>query len=277
MNQSFFTSPLPGSRSRYLCGVALLGAAVLIANPASAKDPKTPPPSTESSEARSRELLKKHFPLEEDIGPLPVVRVPKADEPKAPAPGAKAGRARHAAKPRAEVKAAASTPPAAPPAGVSAPASSEVPDVPLDPSPVAPAPRPPEEPKEPKVEHGDGPSLGSEDNRQIDDLLSRALTDAAPAAPPPPQADTARPPLGMAAIKQTMASVQPGVTRSCRLGRLGVVLVKVVVTPSGEVARVTPEGKSASMRPAPCVVDQVRRARFPQSAGGTFEYTLTVR
>jgi hypothetical protein len=275
MNQSFFSTPLPGPRGRYLCGAALLGALVLVAQPASAKEPKSPPPSsTESAEARSRELMKKHFPLEEDIGPLPVVRVPKAGElPKTPANG-KASRARSAPRARAEAK-AASPPPAAPPTGVAAPATADVPDVPIDPSPVAPAAKP--APEQAKGEHGEGPSLGSEDNRQIDDLLSRALTDAAPAAPPPQPSDPSLPPLGMAAIKQTMASVQPGVTRSCRLGRLGVVLVRVVVAPSGEVARVTPEGKSAGMRPAPCVVDQVRRARFPQSSGGTFEYTLTVR
>ena len=130
---------------------------------------------------------------------------------------------------------------------------------------------------EPPKEHSAGPALGSEDNRQIDDLLSRALTDApAGAAAVDDPAEESLPPLGMAAIRQTMQTVQPEVKNNCRLGRLGVVLVKVVVEPNGAVASVAPEGKLAKAPLARCVVDHVKRARFPRSGGGSFQYTLTV-
>ena len=127
--------------------------------------------------------------------------------------------------------------------------------------------------------HVQSTEIGSEASRKIDDMLSHALTDTVPAPEEEPAVPVAAvlPPLGMAAIKETMATVQPDVKRNCRLGRLGVVQVRVVVAPTGEVARVTPEGKLAQSAPASCVVDRVRRARFPRSGGGNFQYTLTVR
>jgi hypothetical protein len=252
-----------------LWAVALLGAMALVPRAAWAKKRKPPAaaPSASDMEARSKELLKKHFPLEEDIGPLPVVRVPKAEEGKKQMPP-------KPDKPRLE-KARAETAQAAPPPGVAPPATAVPAAPPVEETSVAVAPPPKKEPvKAPPA----APAIGSEDSRQIDDLLSRALTDPGHhSAPDETAGDPVLPPLSMDAIKATMQAVQPEVKSQCRLGRLGVVLVRVVVAPSGEVARVTPEGKLAKAPPASCVAERVRRARFPRSAGGTFEYTLTVR
>ena len=273
MNESLFTSsPSRRSLQRWpLWAVALLGAMVLVPAAASGKEPKgskrRPPPAAavpEDSEARSKELLKKHFPLEEDIGPLPVVRVPKAPEGKSPA-AAKIEKPKPP-EPKPEPK-------ETPPAAVARPAAVPAPP-PIEKPPVAAAPKKKEEARPETVQ---APALGSEASQQIDDLLSRALTENdVPAAAPAEEAPI-RAPLDITAIKETMQAVQPEVKRSCRLGRLGVVLVRVVVTPNGEVARVTPEGKFARTPIGPCVVDRVKRARFPMSAGGSFDYTLTVR
>ena len=230
-----------------------------------AKAPKPAPKPTEDSEARSKELMKKHFPLEEDIGPLPVVRVPKADSTKPPPAKVE--------KPRPEKAKAEAKEIPHPVAARPADAVMAAPSPPIEPVPVA----VPKKKEAPEAEHGAGPALRNEDNAQIDDLLSRALTDGPVAAEPVRAADPVSPPLGMVAIKQTMQALQPEVERDCRLGRLGVVQVRVVVAPTGEVARVTPQGKLAKGPPAPCVAERVRRARFPRSSGGTFEYTLTVR
>jgi hypothetical protein len=279
MKQSSFASPPPVSpaprgsswrpsshRWSLSIAVALVGAAVLAPGSvfAKAKKPATKAES-ESAEARSKELMKKHFPLEEDIGPLPVVRVPKSEEGKVPA--AKVEKPRPL-KAKAEAKEVPH-----PVTGRPADSVMAAPSPPIDPVPVA----PPKAKEPPEPERGAGPALGGEDNRQIDDLLSRALTDTHVAAAPQERVDPVLPPLGMVAIKQTMQALQPEVERDCRLGRLGVVLVRVVVAPTGEVARVTPQGKLAKASLAPCVAERVRRARFPRSAGGTFEYTLTVR
>jgi hypothetical protein len=267
MKQFPLVSPSPTARRRSLWLVALFGAAVLAPASVDAKAKKpAPKPESESSEARSKELMKKHFPLEEDIGPLPVVRVPKGEEGKVPA--AKVEKARPT-KPKAEAK-------EIPHPVADRPADSVMaaPSPPIDPPPAA---APPKAKEPPEPERGAGPALAGEDNRQIDDLLSRALVDTHVAGAPPPRAETALPPLGMVAIKQTMQALQPEVERDCRLGRLGVVQVRVVVAPTGEVARVTPQGKFAKASLAPCVTERVRRARFPRSGGGTFEYTLTVR
>ncbi len=267
MNQPSFPS--------LLLGVALLGGMVLAPAAASGKDAKPPAaPASNDSEARSKELLKKHFPLEEDIGPIPVVRVPKADEAKAAAAKVEKEKAEKARIERARQQARAAAVPAAkepPPPAVATPGTSSVP-----PTPIAAEPKKKEAVR---PEPSQGPALKTEDSQQIDDMLARALTEvevpAESAAEQPVAA--ALPPLGMAAIRQTMQTVQPEVKRDCPLGRLGVVLVRVEVTPSGQVASVIPEGKLAKSPPAPCVAERVRRARFPRSAGGTFSYGLTVR
>ena len=288
MKQSSFASPPPVSpaqrgsswrrsshRWSLTIAAALVGAAVLAPGWAfaKAKKPAAKSAESESAEARSKELMKKHFPLEEDIGPLPVVRVPKSEEGKdGKVPAAKVEKPKPM-KARAEARAEANKAVPHPVTGRPADSVMAEPSPPIDPVPVA----PPKAKEPPEPEHGAGRALGSEDNRQIDDMLSRALTDTHVAAAPQERVDPVLPPLGMVAIKQTMQALQPEVERDCRLGRLGVVLVRVVVAPTGEVARVTPQGKLAKASLAPCVAERVRRARFPRSAGGTFEYTLTVR
>jgi hypothetical protein len=285
MNQSMFPALPPGSPRQHRSvrlGVALLSGILLASAPLSvsakepAKESKAAAESNADSEARSKELLKKHFPLEEDIGPIPVVRVPKSDPAKEAAAKAEKARVEKARAERAKIdraRAASAAEAKEPKEGAPALATPGTNDVPE--TPIADLPKKVEAPKAAVVQAA--PALGSEDNRQIDDLLSRALTEReVPAELPPPPPTSNLPPLGMDAIRATMQAVQPEVKRDCPLGRLGVVLVRVVVTPSGEVARVTPEGKLAKSPPASCIVDRVKRARFPKSAGGSFRYTLTV-
>jgi hypothetical protein len=271
MKHSSFHSSLCGIAGTVVC----LGALVISPGSAAAKR-KQPPatPTAADAEARSKELMKKHFPLEEDIGPLPVVRVPKVEEPpKAPPPSRFDRRRGKMMKASAEPKPA--PPPVAPPA-----AEPPAVEKPVE-NPVAAAPpkKEPPPPPPPREVHAPASEITSEASRKIDDLLSNALTDTVPQPEVEEEvpAGASLPPLGMAAIKETMATVQPEVKKSCRLGRLGVVQVRVIVTPSGEVARVTPEGKLAQTPPASCVAERVRRARFPRSGGGNFQYTLTVR
>ncbi len=278
MNQSSISSSVMRlSLRRHAPLVAVLGAVVLVPGVVAAKERKAAPPTNADIEARSKELMKKHFPMEEDIGPLPVVRVPKAEEVKPPpAPPVKAVRirGRHGKfvrasappLPREPMVAAEPTPPPAD-------------EAPAEKPPAPPPPAPKKEAAPPREGHEQASALGSEESRQIDNLLSHALTDSVPApeAAEDAPAGANLPPLGMAAIKETMQALQPEVKRNCRLGRLGVVQVRVEVSPSGDVQNVTPEGKLAATPPASCVVERVKRAHFPRSGGGNFQYTLTVR
>jgi hypothetical protein len=282
----------PQPRSRWL--VVLLLGGMFLPRTVSGKEPKSSEPrSTQrgvsTSEARSKELLKNHFPLEEDIGALPVVRIPKVPEPKAPPPAAtrverprpeKRSEKGRVAGPAREAPQAREAPPVreAPPPVVARPATTEVADQPIESAALAATPKLPAKKEMPR-EFVEAPALRREESQQIDDLVTRALSGSETRANAPARGEPepALPALGLAAIRATMQTVEPEVKRDCRLGRLGVVLVRVVVAPSGEVARVTTEGKLAKAPPAACVIDRVKRARFPRSSGGSFQYTLTVR
>ena len=234
-----------------------MGVILLVPAVATAGENKQGADSEAAAKARQDALLKKHFPLEEDIGPVPVVRVPKNEE-------SKTASRPERGKPVRRKETGGSR--------VARPGSA-VPDK-LDETAFAPE----KKAAEPEAAPVEGEPLGAETNQHIDDLVTRALTDPHPEAPAEPeQPAAARPPLGKAAIKKSMLRVQPLVRRHCNLGYPGVVLVRVEVAPAGKVARVTPEGALAHQPPAACVVERVKRARFPKSGGGSFQYAFSVR
>lgn len=122
------------------------------------------------------------------------------------------------------------------------------------------------------------PSLSAETGTQIDSILGKAFV------PPPPEAPAAGG--GGAAssgqmnadeIATGMKPVRAAVKKSCTFGQRGVVVVRVEVGPGGNVRGVTPEGPLATRPATKCVVDAVKSARFPASAGASFRYPFPVR
>jgi hypothetical protein len=121
--------------------------------------------------------------------------------------------------------------------------------------------------------------VAPETRNEIDAMLGKAFVKpgVAAAAPEPsaPPAAGAAPNTDeiAAAMKPLRAEIKSG----CPFGQRGVITVRVEVAGDGHVANVTPEGPLAEQPSAACVLDAVRRTRFPGSAGSSFRYPFAVK
>jgi hypothetical protein len=142
-------------------------------------------------------------------------------------------------------------------------------------APVAAAPPRPSGPEPTSRPHDVAP----ETRNEIDAMLGKAFVKpgVAAAAPEPtaPVASGTAPDTDeiATAMKPLRAEVKAG----CPFGRRGVITVRVEVASDGHVANVTPEGPLAEQPSAACVLDAVRRTRFPASAGSSFRYPFAVK
>ena len=57
----------------------------------------------------------------------------------------------------------------------------------------------------------------------------------------------------------------------------GVATVKIVVSPAGRVSNATVTGRFAGTPSGACVETALKTARFPPSAGRTFDYVVPLR
>jgi hypothetical protein len=144
---------------------------------------------------------------------------------------------------------------------------------------AAPAPAAPVRPAGPEPTsrpHDVAPETGS----KIDAMVAKAFVKTSATAPPPESSIAAAP--GTAApnpdeIATAMKPLRAEVKSACTFGQRGVLTVRVEVAGDGHVGNVTPEGPLAEQPSAACVLDAVRRTKFPASAGSTFRYPFPVR
>jgi hypothetical protein len=121
--------------------------------------------------------------------------------------------------------------------------------------------------------------VAPETGNEIDAMLGKAFVKPGVAAPAPESAPAAA---GSGApnpdeIAAAMKPLTKEIKSACPFGTRGVVTVRVEVAGDGHVANATPEGPLAEHAGAGCVLDAVRRKKFPASAGSTFRYPFPVR
>jgi hypothetical protein len=153
------------------------------------------------------------------------------------------------------------------------------------PAPPPPAPVRPAAPAAPvrpaAAEQGLRPhDVAPETGKSIDAIVAKAFVAPGPAAAAP--AESAPAPTGSAApntdeIAAAMKPVRAEIKSACTFGQRGSITVRIEVASDGHVANVTPEGPLAQQPAAACVLDAVRRTRFPASAGASFRYPFSVR